>query len=116
MIVYYRCVKTQYVTSSDGLYDFVWNDRGSGADRDVNIYSNTNIDSKDARSANTFRATPKYSRLYGHPKLLRASTSSEKSQASVTPQQDTAINVYQVTLKKLIWNDAGSGANKDFSL
>ena len=115
VIVYYRCVKTQYVTSSDGLYDFVWNDRGSGAYKDVTIYSNTNIDSKDGRSANTFRATPNYSRLDGYPNLLRSSTSSEKSQTAVNPQEDKAIIVYQVTLKNKIWNDAGSGANKDFS-
>ena len=115
VIVYYRCVNTQYVTSSDGLYDFVWNDRGSWAYKDVTIYSNANIDSKDSRSANTFTATARYSRLDGYPKLLRSSTSSEKSQTIATPQQDTAIIVYQVTLKKKIWNDAGSAANKDFS-
>ena len=115
MIVYYRCVKSQYVNSSDGLYDFVWNDLGLRAYKDVTIYSNANIDSKDGRSANTFRAMPNYSRLAGYPNLLRSSTSSEKSQAAITPQHDKAIIVYQVTLKQKIWNDAGSGANKDFS-
>ena len=115
VIVYYRCVKSQYVTSSDGLYDFVWNDRGSGAYKDVTIYSNANIDSKDGRSANTFTTTASYSRLDGYPNLLRSSTSSEKSQTTVSPHEDTAIIVYQVTLKKKIWNDADSGANRDFS-
>ena len=115
MIVYYRCVKSQYVTRSEGLYDFIWNDRGSGADRDVTIYSNTNIDSRDSRSANTFKATGSYSRVDGHPDLLKASTSIEKSVTITTPHEDTAIIVYQVTLKKKIWNDAGSGANRDFS-
>ena len=97
------------------LYDFVWSDRGSGANQDVSIFSNTNIDSAYGRSANTFRAVPNYSTISGQPNLLRLSSSSKRLSSAAPAKKDTAIVVYQVTFKKNIWNDAGSGANRDFS-
>jgi len=36
------------------MYDLIWNDRGSGADKDVSLWANTDIDSDVGVDSNTF--------------------------------------------------------------
>ena len=76
-----RCVKSEYTVQS-GIYNFIWNDKGSGAHSDVSLFANTNIDSADGIGANSFTATTFYGTPSGHPSLLRAATAKQNSPVS----------------------------------
>ena len=109
-----RCVKSEYTVQS-GIYDFIWNDKGSGADSDVSLFANTNIDSADGIGANSFTAITFYGTPSGRPSLLRAATAKQNSPVS-SILEDKVLVAYQVSDTVHIWNDAGSGADRDLSL
>ena len=54
---FFRCVKTEYLAS--GATDFVWSDRGSGADRDTSWWKIKNADSQGtSEDLGVFKAAP----------------------------------------------------------
>lgn len=108
-----RCVKSEYTVQS-GIYDLIWNDRGSGADRDVSLFANTNIDSADGIGANTFTAISFYGVPSGRPSLLRAATARQNSPVN-SILEAKALVAYHVSDTEHIWDDGGSGADRDFS-
>lgn len=61
----HRCVKTEYVVNS-GTYDKIWDDSGSGADRDVSLWANTAMRNAGI-DATIFTAIANHSRPYGRP-------------------------------------------------
>lgn len=69
-----RCVKSEYAIRA-GEYHFLWDDRGSGADRDGSLFTNTNT-SPNSIGANTFTTFSSHGNPSGRPYLLRAAKSS----------------------------------------
>ena len=116
VIVYLcRCVKSEYVVNS-GRYDLIWNDRGSGADKDVSLWANTDIDSDVGVDSNAFTSFATHRDMSkGSPNLLKRNVAQLRSLIPRTTTDQIAIIVYQVTDTDKIWTDSGSGANRDFS-
>jgi hypothetical protein len=110
-----RCVKSNYVVANTGTYDLIWKDRGSGARRDVGLWTNTNIGSDNGIEGATFTAFATHNFPSGRPSLLSSATAKLSSLIPSSGSDNVAIILYQVTDTERIWKDSGSGANRDFS-
>ena len=66
-----RCVKQGLVISA-GIYQLIWNDRGSGADADVALWAKSAAGSTIGIDANTYKAVTHYGSLHGTPLLLNS--------------------------------------------
>ena len=66
-----RCVKEGLAIQS-GTYRLIWNDRGSGADRDVALWANSAAGSYLGIDANTFKAFTHYGQPHDSPFLLNS--------------------------------------------
>lgn len=111
----YRCVKTSYTTT--GRYDAIWLDRGSGADRDVGIWGNhvsqSNIYGVDA---NAFTSFATHGTPTGSPRLLDGEQVINHQLYSPPATISQVFNLYEVADFDEIWNDRGSGADRDISI
>ena len=110
-----RCVKSNYLTT--GTYELIWKDNGSGAKKDVGLWSNTELGSTYGLFSNTFTSVRSHSTLSGSPKLLHGDYA--KLYSLIDTEVDTenlAITVYEGTDFKRIWNDRGSGGKHDVSI
>ena len=110
----HRCVLTSLVTN-DGRFASIWNDHGAGANRDITLYSNANIDSDVGLDSGTFTAFASYSTPHGKPNLLKSGTAKQHSSISLSTSSQVALVVFQTTNLQTIWKDSGSGADSDFS-
>ena len=110
-----RCVKSEYVVFNSGTYDLIWKDRGSGADDNVALWANTNIESDLGIDALTFSAFTSYSDLAGKPNLLKSTVAKHRSLLTQQHSDRIAIVIYEVTETERIWTDKGSRADEDFS-
>ena len=112
----YCCVKNEYLIHSDLVH--TWNDRGSGAARDVSLWTVVRAGG-DAYGidAGTFVGATGYSKPTNRVALLlKGDGSKVKDVWSVSPAASKPLNLYEVGELKLIWNDAGSGAHADVSI
>ncbi len=109
----YCCVKNEYVTRGDFL--LAWNDRGTGANSDVSLWTTVRgadpfgLDGGNFRSVNGYGAPS-----VGH--VLKADSVRVRDVWSLPNTDVKPLNMYEVSDLKLIWNDAGSGANVDCSI
>ena len=111
-----RCVKAAYVISG-GMYELIWKDRGSGADRDVAMYTNSVIGSISGVFTNTFSSFATHNSPSGHPLLLSAQYTKLSSLMPTQSNDMQAVTLFEQpgdTLE-LIWKDSGSGADYDVS-
>lgn len=117
MLYIHGCVKSSYGAANDGPYEAIWNDRGSGAKRDVSFYANTNIDSDVGLDSRCFTAftTHRGAHTYGWPNLLRSETAKARNVILDTTYDQVALIAYQITNTERIWKDSGSGTDRDFS-
>ena len=112
----YCCVKNEYVVQADTVH--TWNDRGSGANNDVSLWTVIRAGG-DAHGidAGTFIGVSGYSRPSASAaRLLKADGSKVRDVWSLPTGEDKPLNLYEVGQLKMIWNDAGSGANADCSI
>ena len=105
-----RCIKSSYVVN-DGAYRRIWYDTGSGASRDVALFSNTEVGSVKRVYSNTFTSVAAHRTPGGSPSLLNSDSTTLESLL----KPNLAIKVYEGTESDLIWNDRGSGARHDIS-
>lgn len=110
----HRCVKSQFITS--GSYQPIWNDRGSGAYRDVGLFSNSEIGNYKAIFANTFTSVASHRTPSGSPLMLNGDNSILHSLLKRDQSENIAIKVYEGTDSDLIWKDSGSGGYHDISI
>ena len=112
----YCCVKNDYISPGETVH--AWNDVGSGADADVSLWTVIRQGS-DAYGvdAGSFIGVSGYSRPASSAAyLLRADGSKVRDVWSLPTGEDKPLNLYEVAELKMIWNDAGSGANADCSI
>lgn len=57
---------------SAGIYQLIWNDRGSGADADVALWARRASGSTLGIDANTYTTVTHYGSLHGTPLLLNS--------------------------------------------
>lgn len=110
----YCCVKNQYVVQADTVH--TWNDKGSGAYSDLSLWTVIRAGG-DAFGidAGTFIGVNGYSRP-SSSYLLRADGNNVRDVWSLPTKDDKPLNLYEVGELKMIWNDAGSGADADCSI
>ncbi len=109
-----RCVKSEYVTT--GSYEPIWNDKGSGASKDVGLFSNSEIGSVKAVYANTFTSVASHNQPSGSPYMLSSDNAILESLVTHSENENVAIKVYQGSDSDLIWKDRGSGGRYDISI
>ncbi len=114
MHVHCRCVKSEYVTI--GSYEPIWNDKGSGARKDVGLFSNNEIGSVKAVFANTFTSVASHNQPSGSPYMLSGDYSILERLLIHASNPNLAIKVYQGSDSDLIWKDRGSGGKYDISI
>ena len=107
-------MKSDYVTL--GSYQNIWIDAGSGAYKNVGLFSNSEIGSIKAIFANTFTSKASHSRPGGKPNLLSSDYAILNSLIHRSDLQNLALIVYQGSDMDLIWKDSGSGAWFDVSI
>ena len=98
------------------MYQPIWNDKGSGANKDVGLFSNTETGNYKAIFANTFTAVASHSAPGGSPYMLNGDHSILNSLIQAEKSNNVAIKVYQGSDSDLIWKDNGSGARYDISI
>jgi len=112
----YCCVKREYVVQADTME--TWNDRGSGADKDVSLWTviRAGGDALGIDSGN-FIAVAGYSRPASTAAyLLKADGNKVVDVWSLSTSDKKPLNLNEIGELKFIWNDAGSGANADVSI
>jgi hypothetical protein len=111
----YCCVKNEFVTR--GQLELAWNDKGSGANADVSLYSIIrNVDVFGVNSGhfyplNYYPTSTPTEVVY----QLKADGENVRDVWSMTVEAKP-INIYEVQDVKWIWDDAGSGARYDVSI
>eukprot|EP00918_Siedleckia_nematoides_P062106 GHVU01135478.1.p1 GENE.GHVU01135478.1~~GHVU01135478.1.p1 ORF type:complete len:585 (+),score=34.59 GHVU01135478.1:41-1795(+) len=107
----YRCVKSSYVTR--GQLTEVWNDRGSGASRDVSNWEVIRGSGLDGIEASCFLSVAAHRRPSDTPYLL--SNRYVTNHLMLNDVSKAKIKLYQASSVDMIWYDRGSGARRDFS-
>ena len=107
-------MKSEYVTT--GGYEPIWDDAGSGASKDVGLFSNSEIGSVKAVYANTFTSVASHNTPSGSPSMLNSDYSILESLVTHSQNENLAIKVYQGSDSDLIWKDKGSGGKYDISI
>ena len=107
-------MKSSCITT--GSYEPIWNDKGSGAHKDVGLFSNSEIGSVKAVFANTFTSVASHKQPSGSPYMLHSDCSILHSLITPEENKNLAIKVYQGSDSDLIWKDRGSGGKYDLSI
>ncbi|XP_032835356.1 uncharacterized protein LOC116957357 [Petromyzon marinus] len=108
----YRCVNSSHVTQ--GRLSFVWNDRGSGATRDVSFWSVENDPMLTGITAGTFISHASHSDLGTVPAVLDANKAILS--AFLPTSSEVALVLYNTDRVTEMWNDKGSGGKYDVSI
>ncbi len=109
-----RCINSNYVVN-DGAYRRIWYDTGSGASKDVALFSNTEVDSVKGVFSTTFTSIAAHQTPGGSPSLLNSDHTTLESLLKPVTNPNLAIKVYESTESDIIWNDRKSGAKRDIS-
>ncbi len=109
-----RCIKSSYVVD-DGAYGRIWYDSGSGARKDVALFSNTEVGSVKGLYSNTFTSIAAHRTPSGKPCLLNSDSTTLESLLQPVTNANLAIKVYESTESDIIWKDRRSGARRDIS-
>jgi len=114
----YCCVRNEYLVQAG--FEKNWNDRGSGADKDVSLWTVIRAGG-DAYGINagSFIATIGYGQPRSPPALLLKEDGVKVRDLWSLPSTSTSdkpLDLHEVNSLDFVWNDAGSGADKDVSI
>ncbi|KAJ1139377.1 hypothetical protein NDU88_005750 [Pleurodeles waltl] len=107
----YRCVRSDLVQI--GFLFPIWDDRGSGANADVGLWRIENNPAQPGGlTSESFISVSNYNRPSDTPYILNSNKITLPSQGD---SADIALVLYQTQEMVNIWDDRGSGANRDVS-
>lgn len=109
----YCCVKNEYVVRGGVVQ--AWNDKGTGSDKDVSLWTVIRAFGPFGVDAGNFIPVSGY----GEPLstyLLKGDNDKVRDAWSITRNESKELNLHEMSEMTMVWNDAGSGADADCSI